>query len=286
MLSGVIAVNRACGFRVILMRKTLYMALALATALTVFTPTLIKAQDYHIGKGDVIRITVYGHTDLNTVERVSGGGTVNFPLIGQIRVSGMTVSQAAQDIAARLSSGYLVSPQVSVFVQEFKSQKAVIMGAIQRPGLYELKGETSFIELISVAGGLTEKAGNTAIVKRKPRAAYGQPEEIITVDLNRLIKLGDTTMDISIMDNDSIFIISTGVFYVTGHVNKPNAYTYKEGTTVIKALTMAGGVSGRGSPSRIKIIRKAGGAEKVIKNVKMDMAVQEDDVIVVPESFL
>jgi polysaccharide export outer membrane protein len=87
------------------------------------------------------------------------------------------------------------------------------------------------------------------------------------------------------MDGDTVYITKAGVFYVTGEVKKPDAYKYEEGTTAIKAITMAGGFTDKASKGRIKIIRKVDGKEDVIEKVKMDEPVLPDDVIIVPESF-
>jgi polysaccharide export outer membrane protein len=105
------------------------------------------------------------------------------------------------------------------------------------------------------------------------------------VDLKGLIERGDTSLDIQIMDGDSVYISKAGVFYVTGEVKKPDAYKYEEGTTVIKAVTMGGGFTDRASKGRVKIIRKVRGKEEILERVKMDEPVMPDDVIVVPESF-
>jgi polysaccharide export outer membrane protein len=157
------------------------------------------------------------------------------------------------------------------------------MGQVNKPGLYMLKGHTTFLELLSKTGGLTDDAGKTAIIKRK--STPGENEKKITIDLRKLLEEGDTSLDIEIMDSDSIYIAKAGVFFVTGEVQKPSAYKYEDGTTVVKAITMAGGFSDKAATGRVKIIRKANDKEKIIKKVNMDEPVLPDDVIVVPESF-
>jgi len=244
----------------------------------------VSAQDYVIGEGDVLKITIYDHDDLTTTARVSGDGIIVFPLIGQIEVKGLTLGQIARKIAALLSDGYIMSPQVNIFIQEFRSKKAFIMGEVTKPGLYVLPGQTTFLALLSEAGGLTKNTGDNAMIKRKVGPA-DQNENIITIDLKRLIEKGDASLDTPIMDGDSIYINKAGVFYVTGEVKKPDAYKYENGATVIKAVTMAGGFTDKASKGRVKIVRKVGGKEEVLEKVKMDEPVLPDDVIVVPESF-
>ncbi len=266
----------ACG-------KCRIIALCLGILL-LFAPVVGNALDYIIGESDVLKIDVYGHDDLSSVARVSGNGMINFPLLGQVRVAGLTVSEISLRLSAKLSDGYIVSPQVSVFIKEFRSQKAVIMGEVVKPGLYELKGRTSFLELISIAGGLTRDAGETAIVKRKSREKSGE-EKIATIDLKRLIEEGETSLDIPVIEGDSIFIAKAGRVYVTGEVKRPDAYKLDDDTSVIKAITMAGGFTDKASASRVKIIRKVDEEEVVLDDVNMDDPVFDGDVIVIPESF-
>ncbi|MBI5640006.1 MAG: SLBB domain-containing protein [Nitrospirae bacterium] len=246
--------------------------------------SVASAQDYVVGDGDLLRITVYDHPDLTTVTRVGGEGTVLFPLIGQVRVAGLSVSQVSRRVAQLLSEGYIVSPQVTVFIEEFRSQKALIMGQVNRPGMYELKGHTTLLEILSKAGDLTRDAGDKVIIKRKAESPE-KKEKVITIDLKRLIEGGDTSQDVPVIDGDSIYIVKASVFFVTGEVKKPDMYKLEEGTTVLKAITMAGGFSDKASTGRIKIIRKAGGKDEVLERVKLDEPVLSDDVIVVPESF-
>lgn len=244
----------------------------------------VAAQDYTVGEGDVLQITVYDHPDLTTTVRVSGNGTIIFPLIGHVKISGMTVSQVSHKISDLLSNGYIVNPQVTVFVQEFRSQKVTIMGQVNNPGLYELKGYTTFLQVLSKAGDLTKDAGDKAIVKRKSNFP-GKKVKVITIDLKRLIEMGDTSQDIPIRDGDSIYIPKAGVFYVTGQVRKPDAYRFEQGMTVLQAITMAGGFTDKAATGRVKVIRKKNGKDDVIDDVKMDAPVVPDDVIIVPESF-
>jgi len=253
-------------------------------SLLILIAAVSSAQDYVVGEGDLLRVAVYDHADLTTVARIGGEGTILFPLIGQVRVSGMTVSQVSKKLAELLSDGYLISPQVTVFIEEYRSQKVMVMGQVNRPGLYELKGYTTFLEVLSKAGDLAKDAGDKAIIKRKGDSTETK-EKIITVDLKRLIEMGDTSQDIPVLDGDSIYVIKAGLFYVTGEVKKPDAYKFEEGTTILKAITMAGGFTDKASTGRVKIIRKTKGKEEVIEKVKMDQPVLPDDVIVVPESF-
>lgn len=242
------------------------------------------AQDYNIGEGDVLRITIYDHDDLAQMVRVTSDGTVMLSLLGQVPVGGMSVTGAAKKIAALYADGYLVNPQVNVFIEEFRSGKATILGQIMRPGLYELQNQMTLLELISSAGGLTDDAGRTATIKREAAAAGGE-EEVITIDLKELVENGDTRLNVQIQPGDSIYIQKANLVYVSGEVQSPGVYRCYDDTSVIMAITLAGGFTDKAAPSRVKLIRKVSGQEEVFEKVNMDFPVASDDIIVVPESF-
>jgi polysaccharide biosynthesis/export protein len=248
-----------------------------------FTPSA-PAQDYHVGEGDMLKITVYDHEDLTTTVRVSGDDTIDFPLIGQVRVAGMKASQVADSITKLLADGYIINPHVTVFVEEFRSKKVTVLGQVTSPGLYELRQHTSILELISKAGGLSKDAGNEATIKRK-KNDVDNGKDIIRIDLKKLIEKGDMTLNTEIQDGDIVNIKKAELIYVNGEVRSAGAYKYEEGITVIKAITIAGGLSEKAAPTRVKIIRKASGKEEVICDVKMDKSLMPDDIIVVPESY-
>lgn len=241
------------------------------------------ANEYTVGDGDVIAINVYENPDLSTTVRVSANGTIRVPLIGEVDVKNLTVSQVSSKIEKRLADGYLVRPQVDVFIKEYRSKKAVILGQIKNPGLYELRGGTTLLEFISTAGGLTPEVGSSATIKRKTVGA-GESDQV-AVDLDVLIKKGDAAQNIPIRDGDTVYISKADVYYVSGEVNKPGSFKLEPDVTVIKAITMAGGFSKIASKGRVRIIRIIDGQKREMESVKMDEPVLPNDVIVVPESF-
>jgi polysaccharide export outer membrane protein len=238
--------------------------------------------DYQIGPGDVLKISIYDHPDLMTVARVDNEGFILMPLAGRVRVGGLTTSSASQTIAAELGADYIVNPQASVFVQEFRSKKVFIIGEVVRPGLYELSGPTTLLELVSKAGGLTRGAGHNATIRRN--GATGTAEKNIEVNIADL-QSGPETVNILLMDGDSITIPKAAVIYVTGQVNRPSAFPVEPDITVIKAITMAGGFSPLAAQNKIKIIRKINGVEHVLEKVPLHEKLMPEDVMVIPESF-
>jgi polysaccharide export outer membrane protein len=165
----------------------------------------------------VVKVTVYNHPDLTATDRVSGEGVIMLPLIGEVKLAGLSVEQAAKKISLLLRDGFIMDPKVSVFVVEFRSRKVMIMGQVFRPGIFTLSGNTTFLELLTLAGGLTKEAGDKATIKRKV-PDNKETEGLITIDLRRLIVQGDASLDVTLMDNDSIYISKAGVFYITGEI--------------------------------------------------------------------
>lgn len=262
---------------------TTFFRCFLLFGILILAPTTGISQEYTVGTGDVLDINVYENEDLSTTVRVSSNSMIRVPLIGEISVKNLTVSKISAKIERLFADGYLVNPQVDVFISEHRSKQAHIYGEIKKPGPQELRGKITLLEFISKSGGLTENAGRTAVITRVS-PVNGQTQEI-TIDLDQLIKKGDSSLNTSIEDNDSIYISRAEIYYVSGEVNKPNSYKYEPNLTVIKAITKAGGFSKIASRKKVKIIRVIEGEERIFYNVKMDTPVLPDDVIVVPESF-
>ena len=172
-----------------------------------------------------------------------------------MEVKGLHVSQVADKISDLYADGYLMEPQVSVFVREFRSRKATILGEVRNPGLHELQGEISFLEVVSSAGGFTPSAGDIAVIKRQ-KNRDGTEQDVIIIDLKKLVEQGDLSQDLPIHNGDRIYVKKASVFYVSGQVRRPDAYRYEKGTTVIKAITLAGGFNATAAPGKVKIVRK------------------------------
>ncbi|MDA3971865.1 MAG: polysaccharide export protein [Desulfobulbaceae bacterium] len=261
-----------------------YRALGVAflTFLAVMFASIALAADYSIGYNDVIRISVYDHPDMETKVRVNGNGEILVPLLGHVNVDGLTIPQTTDTLTKLLADGYIINPQVNIFIEEYGSKKAVILGQVLQPGLYELSGQTTLLELISKAGGLKDDAGANAHIRRK--GPKGE-KDIIAINLRRLMEGGDISQNITINHKDNVFVSKAGMFYVAGEVKNPDAYKIEKDTTVIKAITKARGFTGKASKGKIRIIRITDGKETILERVSLDTPVQADDVVVVPESF-
>ena len=124
-------------------------------------------QEYIIGEGDLLKVTVYDNPDLTTEARVSGDGKISFPLIGEVAVNEMRVADAEKTIARLLEAGYIVKPQVNIFISEYKSKKVTVLGEVTKPGIVVLRGASTLLEVISDAGGITLNAGDAIVITRK-----------------------------------------------------------------------------------------------------------------------
>ncbi len=244
--------------------------------------TTLWAADYLVGPGDVLGISVYDNEDLTTKVRVSSSGTIVMPLLGQVEVQGGTVNAITDKITRLLADGYLVNPQVNIFVEEYRSKKVVVLGNVRTPGLIELSGPTNFLELISKAGGLEKDAGDTATIQRKKD---GEASTVIVIDLLALIEKGDLSQNMQIVDGDTVFISKAGMCFITGEVEKPGTYACGDGTTVLRLVALAGGFTGKAAKSSVNVVRIVDNEKQVSKNVDLYMALQDNDVVVVPESF-
>jgi polysaccharide export outer membrane protein len=120
--------------------------------------------DYRIGAQDLLEVSVFGLKDFDRDVRVNSNGQVSLPLIGVVQAGGVTIPELERDIADKLMQGFLQNPQVSVFVKEFTSQRMTLEGAVNKPGIYPLKGKTSLLQALALAQGVTDLADLKGVV--------------------------------------------------------------------------------------------------------------------------
>jgi len=241
----------------------------------------VLADDYQTGPGDVLKIIVYDNDDLKAKVRISDTGTIVMPLLGKIDIKKLTINQITEKITRLLADGYLVNPQVNVFVEEYRSKKVVVLGSVRQPGIIELSGAITFLELISRSGGLDKNAGETATIQRKS----SEGEKIIVIDLKGLIEQGDISQNAMISDGDTVFVSKAGMCYITGEVEDPGTYPCGDKATVLKLVALSGGFTGKASKSGIRIVRIIDNKKTILKDVDLYTPLKHSDVVVVPESF-
>jgi polysaccharide biosynthesis/export protein len=257
-------------------------------------PVAVSQQpDYQVGPQDVLTITVWDQNDLSGKFTVETDGSFTFPLIGRIQAGGLTLRQIETELKKRLADGYFKNPQLTVAVDTYRSQRVFITGEVRTPGTYTLTGDMSLIEALSRAGSTTQFAGNECVIVRagegKATAGPLLPNQVegattIRVDLKDL-QSGGLSKNVPLRDGDTIFVPAAETVYVFGQVKNPGAYPLRaKDTTILQALSMAGGVTDRGSTNRIKIVRIVKGKKTEIKVTLTDI-VLPGDTVMVPERY-
>jgi polysaccharide export outer membrane protein len=250
---------------------------------------------YRIGPGDLLEIKVFEIDQLNQVVRVSEDGSVTLPLLGRVEIEGLTQTGVVQKLTDLLQAKYVKNPQVTVFIKEYKSQQVAVIGAVEKPGSYELVGRKNLLQMISQAGGLTDKAMDEIFVLRD---AGNGVSSSIPIDLKDLMVNGNQKLNIPIEPNDVINVpVDKEIrIFVFGRVNKPGALKVRmsEKVTLLQAIADAGGLAEGAKQSAVVITRKdkSGTEQKIHVNLKdvisgkrKDIPLQEGDVVYVPESF-
>jgi len=247
-------------------------------------------KEYIVGAEDVVDIQVWGNDDMRRTVEISQDGTFTFPFIDKVYAAGLSVTELEKLIRKKLSEGYFTNPQVTVSISKYKSQKIVVLGEVSKPGSYIIKGRTHILEIISEAGGLTEKAGRIATITRNsfPQSVSSgslspHAQSAFTLDLDQITG-GNTDPKYLVENGDSISIAKAHRVFITGEVNRPGEYVWDRGLTVNQAIALAGGPTKRGAIGRTKINRMANGAELQLKP-KMSDQVVPDDIIEVPQSY-
>jgi polysaccharide export outer membrane protein len=272
-------------------RSSLIAVLCLLVALLAGgTPA---AQEYAIGPGDVLRITVWGHDDLSKDYPVSQDGRVPFPLIGSVQAVGLSTAELAKRIRDLLEKDYLVNPQVIVGVKEYLSKKVNVMGEAEKPGLFYLTGPTTLLELLSKAGGLSKTAGKDLVLVRTEGAdgkVNAAGSTILRLDV-RKIQSGDVKENILLQNGDMMFVPKASAFFVLGEVNKPGTFPLDKETSVLEAITLAGGYGPTAAASGVKVLRR--NADGKQETLALDLAgavpkdkgfrLQEGDTVLVPK---
>lgn len=237
-----------------------------------------------LGVGDVVRISVYQNPDLTIdAARISEVGQINFPLIGSVSISGLTINAAEQKIAKALrDGGFVLKPQVTIQVSQIRSNVISVLGQVGRPGRYPIDTVGSKVsEMIAAAGGVTP-GGSDIVTLTGTRNS--KPVKI-EIDLPTVIQSGKSELDIPVENADILFVDRAPSGYIYGEVQRPGMFNVVRGMTLLQALAQAGGVSARGTQRGIKVHRRDASGNVTILDLKMNDPIQRDDVIYVKESL-
>jgi polysaccharide export outer membrane protein len=252
------------------MKRMLVGLFMLAAAVTAGAQSADTRAD-KLGAGDAVHITVFQQPDLTTDARVSDGGTITLPLVGEVKVAGLSPSQAGAQVAAALKHGqFLKNPQVSLTLTTVRSRQVNVMGLVARPGRYALDEQSSQLsDVLAAAGGIAAGGDNIVTLVRD-----GQSTKVPVLAKGVYLKNGDT-----------INVERAPVFYIYGEVTRSGSYPLVPNMTVMQAIAAGGGITPRGSEHRVKLRRPAGDGKFVETDIGLQELLKADDVVYVKESF-
>ena len=283
------------------MRETIKTAglVALVLAVTLAGPAAAQqpvSAEYMIGAKDLLEITVLGVPEISKlVVRVSELGRITLPLLGQVEVGNLTKFELEKKLALLAGEKIVIKPQVTVHILEYLSRRVSVVGAVEKPGPFELLGRQTVLSVLSEAGGLTRDAGEEIIVIRQLAAG---DSEAIRISIDGLFIQGDPKLNIVLEPGDVINVPVDKVvaIYVFGQVKNPGALQVKKSSlpTLTQAIAQAGGFTDRANRKKVSIRRKdASGKEfeisvsvrDILKGKIKDIPLQENDTVYIPESL-
>jgi polysaccharide export outer membrane protein len=251
----------------------------------------LQVNDYRIGPKDLLEITVFGLPELSQTVRVSEDGSITMSLLGRVEVSGLTAQELEKKLASILDKQYTKEARVMVFIREY--QKVSVIGAVGRPGMYELVGPTTLLQAIAQAGGLTAQAMNELFVYRVGKDGK---QTTIAIKVEELMTSGNQDLNVELQPKDVVTIPIDQMLnvFVYGEVRTPGAVPFlrSKRITLLQAIAQAGGPTEWAKKSEVMIKRKDNKTGKEMKiNVNLkniingriaDILLEEGDVVIVP----
>ena len=258
------------------------------------------AANYIVGPQDVLTITSYDQTELTGKFTVESDGSFTYPYIGRVSVGGMTLRGVEASLKKELATqGFFKDAQITVAIEQYRSQKIYIVGEVRTPGAYAMSGNMQLVEALALAGSTLPTASGEAVVVHASNDSLlvetarladlndprnNDPDRVARVDLREL-ENGDLKQNVALRNGDTVFVLRAENVYVFGQVKNPGAYPLRQkNTTVLQALSLAGGVTDRGSTGRIQIVRIVNGKKVELRAALTDF-VEPRDTIVIPERF-
>lgn len=243
-------------------------------------PPIQPDSQYQIGPGDTLQVQVYGEPGLSGPFPVDDGGSLDFPLIGSVRVEGLTAAEVGTLLRGKLVPGYLINPNVTVWLSAYHSQPVQVLGAVSKPGLYFLHKPTTVLQILSEAGGVSKDGVNEVRITHG-----GMKDQVVVVPYDQLMTQGVGEFALSAGD---IVFVPQSLVSVMGRVGKPGEISFREGLTVSQSIAAAGGALSTAALGRVYILR---GDERIRVNLRkilsgkgVDIVVKPGDRIFVPES--
>lgn len=264
-----------------------------------------EADEYLIGADDLLEITVFEAPELNRTVRVSASGEISLELLGTVKAAGLTPRELESALQSSLRQTYMKDPHVGVFVRELQSHSVSVVGAVKKPGVFQIRGTKTVLELLSMAEGLADDAGDTVVVMRgsgsPANAAPAEPVHdgrsgIVEVNLKSLLESVNPGFNIPVHPGDIVKVTRAGIIYVVGDVKKPGGFVLhnNENISALQALSLAEGLTRTSAKSQAKIIRTDQNTEKriaipidlgkILASRSPDPMLQPKDIVFIPDS--
>ena len=258
------------------------MLIVLASVFALCAHAQNRQPEYPIGPGDTIRILVYQNPDLTLETRVTENGTITFPLIGVVRIGGMTIAAAETTIANALKAGgFIKQPQVTVVPTQIRSNQISVLGQVGHPGRFPLETfNTRLSEMIAIAGGISLTGADVAVLTgMRDGKPFRAEIDIATMFLDNKLQ-----EDLIVAGGDVIYVHRMPMFYIYGEVQRPGSYRVERGMTIRQALAQGGGPTVRGTERRLTLFRRNGN-NMTETSPNLNNPVRPDDVLYVGESL-
>jgi polysaccharide export outer membrane protein len=241
-----------------------------------------RQPEYLLAAGDLIRISVFQNPTMTLETRVTENGSVTYPLVGNLKVGGLTIPSAEQTIADALrQGGYVKEPQVSIALLQNRGNQVSVLGQVNRPGRFPLETfNMRLSEVLAIAGGISATGAETAVVTG---LRDGKPFRQ-NIDIAGMYLGSKLDEDLTMAGGDVIYVHRQPLFYIYGEVQRPGSYRIERNMTIQQALAQGGGPTNRGSERKLRLHRR--GADGALKDLTPEMndLVQSDDVLFVRES--
>ena len=267
----------------------------------------VLGPDYVLGPEDVVSIEVFNVPELKQTVRVENDGTIWVKLLGRVQAAGLTTTALREELESAWGKDYLENPKVVVFVREFHGRPVSVIGAVEKPGIYQLPGPRTLIEVLSLAGGLLKRtngaAGRTVYITRKGdfgdlEMAPGMHQTAanqIEIDLKRLLYSRHVELNIQIKPFDVVSVSKAGVVYVAGEVKKPGGFLLddRDAFTVLEALALAEGLTANAAKKSARVIHRSDNGSlsdtqvdvgKILNGKADDVVLAANDVLFIPNS--
>jgi polysaccharide export outer membrane protein len=268
-----------------MIKQLIFASIAAVAVLGMSTvpATALEAEDYLLGPGDVVKITVYGTDDLATEAEISQAGKIMFPLLGEVKLGGLTKGEAVKTIANRLATGgFVPNAYVNLLVTQYQARQVSVMGEVNKPGKYPISRPSSVTDVLAMAGGVTSKgSGKINLIKHNPAGETTRRE----VDVEKLLGSADMSRNLLVESGDIIFVPVAPVFYIYGEVRQPGVYPLTTDMVVQQALSVGGGLTLRGTERGIKVERKGPNGKSESVRATLSDKLEANDVLRVPEGW-